>query len=122
MELSTGVHRRRRRPGEMPTAATAIRNHCLECVGYDAAEVRRCTAPECWLYPWRFGKGPATAARVGEIVDHGAITEDRFGVHSCPQREHRLSVAPRNDAEGLGGATGHLPTRTRKSETERAVS
>jgi hypothetical protein len=53
------ILKRRRRPGEIATARTAIRNHCLECCGYDPAEVRRCTAPQCWLWPYRLGRsGP----------------------------------------------------------------
>ncbi len=31
----------------------AIRAFCLECVGYQSAEVNRCTAPACALYPYR---------------------------------------------------------------------
>ena len=31
----------------------AIRAFCLECTGYDAAEVRRCTDGACPLYPYR---------------------------------------------------------------------
>ena len=31
----------------------AIRAFCLECVGYQSAEVNRCTAPACPLYPYR---------------------------------------------------------------------
>lgn len=60
------VVRRRRRPGECPRFAIAVRNACLECCGYDAAEVERCTAPMCWLYPYRMGKDPC---RKGE--SHG---------------------------------------------------
>ena len=67
--LRTNVHRRRREKGEFPTASAAIRNHCLECVGYQTNEVRLCTAPKCWLYPWRFGMKPQTAAKSGETVD-----------------------------------------------------
>ena len=47
------ILRRRRNPDEVTTARIAIRNHCLECVGYVVSEVERCTSPECWLYPWR---------------------------------------------------------------------
>jgi len=32
---------------------TAIRAFCLECFGYESAEVNRCTAPACPLYPYR---------------------------------------------------------------------
>lgn len=32
---------------------TAIRAHCMECVGWDREGVRECTCPECSLYPYR---------------------------------------------------------------------
>ncbi len=32
---------------------TAIRAFCLNCVGYESAEVNRCTAPACPLYEFR---------------------------------------------------------------------
>ena len=54
--------RRRRRAGEIPTRKVAIQNHCRECMGFTADDmpslmacVKACTAPECWLYPWRLG-------------------------------------------------------------------
>ena len=31
----------------------AMRAFCLECMGYQSAEVNRCTAPACPLYPYR---------------------------------------------------------------------
>ena len=31
----------------------SIRTHCLQCVGWNASEVRRCTSPKCPLYPFR---------------------------------------------------------------------
>ena len=34
----------------------AMRAFCLECVGYESAEVNRCTAPACPLYPYREGR------------------------------------------------------------------
>ncbi len=34
----------------------AIRAFCLECIGYEAAEVNRCTAPTCPLYEFREGR------------------------------------------------------------------
>ena len=49
---------RQREPGEIPTMRAAIRNHCLHCCGYQPTEVEKCTAPKCWLYPWRLGKTP----------------------------------------------------------------
>jgi hypothetical protein len=34
----------------------AMRAFCLECMGYEPAEVGRCTAPACPLYPYREGR------------------------------------------------------------------
>ncbi len=31
----------------------AIRAHCLMCVGWNAAEVDKCTAPDCPLFKYR---------------------------------------------------------------------
>ena len=45
--------KRPRRPGERVTHAPAIRDYCLRCVGYERAEVRRCTDSGCWLWPYR---------------------------------------------------------------------
>jgi hypothetical protein len=35
----------------------AIRSFCIECMGGSKAEIERCTAPKCPLYPWRLGAG-----------------------------------------------------------------
>ena len=35
--------------------AIAIRKFCMECLGYSWAEVQRCTAPLCPLFPFRLG-------------------------------------------------------------------
>ena len=64
--LPTYIRHRRRKPKEVVTRSAAIQAHCRECMGWDsgglgsvAEAVRVCTAPECWLYPWRNGKlGP----------------------------------------------------------------
>lgn len=45
----------RRKPGQVASRKDAIRNFCMECMGYQMAEIRRCTSTECWLYPWRLG-------------------------------------------------------------------
>ena len=58
MSKFTRIVNRRRQEGEIPTLRVAVRNFCLECVGYSAKEVELCTDPECWLFPWRFGKTP----------------------------------------------------------------
>ncbi len=44
----------------------AIRANCLMCVGWSTEEVRRCTARNCPLYPYRKGHQTATGATHGE--------------------------------------------------------
>lgn len=34
----------------------AIRAHCVDCSGWQLAEVRKCTVYRCPLWPWRMGK------------------------------------------------------------------
>jgi hypothetical protein len=41
--------------GRSPRAA--IKSFCLECVGWQRSEVRRCTALACPLWPYRPGHG-----------------------------------------------------------------
>ncbi len=36
----------------------AIRYQCLECMGFSAFEVRKCTGPLCSLHPYRLGTNP----------------------------------------------------------------
>jgi len=38
------------------TGMSAIREKCLECCGWQSAEVRKCPCKECVLYPFRFGR------------------------------------------------------------------
>lgn len=41
------------------SAHKAIRQFCIECMGWNSGEVKRCTAKQCVLFPFRFGKtGP----------------------------------------------------------------
>ena len=87
-----GVLRRRRKPDEVASARVSIRNHCLECVSYVAREVELCTAPECWLYPWRLGKTPAQLrGRMGRSA--GSRTGHSFsrttGKDSVPNPEEQ---------------------------------
>ena len=49
------LRKRQRRKGEVATRRESIRNHCMECMGYQMAEIHECTATSCWLYPWRLG-------------------------------------------------------------------
>ena len=54
----THIKQRRRKLNEYPTARIAIRNFCIECMGYQVYDIGGCTDNQCWLYPWRMGKTP----------------------------------------------------------------
>jgi hypothetical protein len=45
------------------TPRTAIKRFCLECMCGQQAEIQRCTAPLCPLYPFRLGDAHALSAR-----------------------------------------------------------
>ena len=47
----------------------AIRRQCLECCCNSSNEVKLCISLSCYLWPYRFGVSPATAARQGKLVD-----------------------------------------------------
>lgn len=81
----------------------AVRNHCLECVGYDASEVERCSAPACWLYPWRFGMHPDRAAQQGKAVESSADSA-HAGYVSQNEREPQEAIEVADDEiDGSGG-------------------
>ena len=40
------------------TPLKAIRKKCLDCSYFQPKEVRQCTAIECPIYPYRFGRRP----------------------------------------------------------------
>lgn len=70
MKLDHHVHRRRRRPGEVLGLRATVRANCLQCVGWNAAEVARCSSHACWCWPWRMpgrpnleGEDPSLMAR-----------------------------------------------------------
>ena len=35
----------------------AVNAFCCECMGFDASEIKLCTAPACPLWPYRPGRG-----------------------------------------------------------------
>lgn len=37
---------------------TAIRAHCVECMGGQPYYVKDCTCPKCALFPFKLGKNP----------------------------------------------------------------
>ena len=67
MRFNKIVHRRRK-DAEVATARVAIRNHCIECMGGEKTAVAGCTAPKCWLYPWRTGTPDEYRMKLSEAV------------------------------------------------------
>lgn len=63
--------KRQRNKNEVSSARIAIKNHCLECMGYDWNEVKECTSPGCWLYPWRLGRTPTELKRPARPMPEG---------------------------------------------------
>ena len=56
-------HKIRSKSGKIRSASLtpvgAIRAFCLECVGWQAQEVRECTDELCPLFPFRMGRNPS---------------------------------------------------------------
>lgn len=71
---------RRKRPKMAARAdtsrAAAIRLHCLECMGDNAAEVRRCSRLACPLHPFRLGRAEPAGAGMDKMNVYRA--EPRF--------------------------------------------
>ena len=38
------------------TPRTAIKNLCIECMGFQQREVKLCSSPQCPVYPFRNGE------------------------------------------------------------------
>ena len=48
-----------RNGNDKPTSPLmAIKEFCMECCGYNSADVKTCTAPNCPLFAFRSGKNP----------------------------------------------------------------
>ncbi len=104
MAKFTKIVLRPREPGEFPTLKVAIRNMCLECIGYVSEEVEHCTAPKCWLFTWRLGETSAVAKK--QKADKRKVSK------KVPQRAA--------SAEGLalllkGGSQGSQDAQERRS-------
>lgn len=52
----TTLERRSRGEDEFASRTHSIKLYCLECSGYNRAEINRCPSWYCWFYPWKTGK------------------------------------------------------------------
>lgn len=71
----------------------AIRAFCLECAGESPIDVKECTAPDCPLYPFRFGKNPYRKKR------EQAYTEEERAAISKRLAEARERVKANEQVE-----------------------
>ena len=53
------------------TATSAIRKHCIECMGFSSDMVKECSSPLCCLYPFRFGKNPSYFGKKRKVSKKG---------------------------------------------------
>ena len=82
----------------------AIRYKCLDCCCWSHSEVRDCSYTDCYLYPFRMGKGQQNAkARAMAIRRHclkycvGTRTEIRKCVsRTCPLFPYRMKQLDRS--------------------------
>lgn len=51
----------------------AIRSKCLDCVGENAAEVRKCVAVNCALWPFRMAVNPFHASSASARLEQAKI-------------------------------------------------
>ncbi len=62
----------------------AVRVNCLMCVGWNSAEVDRCTATSCPLYPYR-SRNAVTDALEGHDEAHVERTESIESPETCSE-------------------------------------
>lgn len=77
----------------------AIRSFCLECVGYQQAEVDRCPAIACPLHPFRLPSGVDKGGLADETAEK--VTELQPKANATPQSSNCRSKL----AQVQGGAT-----------------
>ena len=68
--LSADINLLRKAGHEETPTAKIIRKKCLDCVGFQKNEVRKCTCLSCPLWPYRMGKNPFISARCKKVAMH----------------------------------------------------
>ena len=52
---------------------TAIRSHCVECMGGSPGEVARCTSDDCSLWAYRMGESPNDRRTIAAKLKRGEV-------------------------------------------------
>ena len=53
------------------TATSAIRKHCMECMGFSSDMVKECPSVLCCLYPFRSGRNPSYSGKKRKVSKKG---------------------------------------------------
>lgn len=64
----------------------AIREKCMDCSGWNAAEVRMCPVKHCALWPYRMGKDPLRAGGKGNTAGLEKWRASRRGATQIPPK------------------------------------
>ena len=87
-----------------------IRAKCLDCVGDELGEVRKCTAVDCALWPFRMAHNPfreiSQAQREGRITV--PVTLDGVGVDWLIREARALAEADAGNRAEIGAAISRL--------------
>lgn len=96
-------------PEELPPPSVAIRCHCLECVGWNIADVRRCDGNlptgKCPLWPHRMGGSRGSGSPGKAIHRHCVICMgSTYLVRACESTRcalwpYRFGANPRTNEE-----------------------
>jgi len=69
----------------------AIREKCLNCCNWSSAEVERCEAQDCPLYPFRLGADPGRRKKKVSETQRQAAAERLRNAREAKQRKAALS-------------------------------
>lgn len=85
MDRPTAIIQKRDEAWKSGNLARVVRAFCFECMGGEIAEIPRCTAPDCPLYPFRIRRS---------VSDSFNKVADRKG-WPRPRKEREKGVLPK---------------------------
>ena len=75
----------------------AIRAFCLDCCGGSSMMVKGCSAPDCALYPFRFGKNPYRKPREMSEEERQVLRDRLAAARKSPREEIDFDYAAEDD-------------------------
>jgi hypothetical protein len=73
-----------------PTPLRAIRLKCLDCRGFEKADVRACAFDDCSLHPLRMGKGSRSTLKPIKTYCIWCVSGQKQEVRLCPSSKCTL--------------------------------